>query len=88
VPAIRLTETQKGALEKLYAAEERAGKIEHQGAAWLGEREGVAGSTLLALQRKGLVLVQETKKPYRRLVGRIRQPGIQLVHAGKTKARS
>lgn len=77
--ALRLSDSQITALELL---RERAATAERAGdpkAAWMGAREGISGTTLEALARKGLALARWTEKPYRRIVGRINRPGLDYL---------
>lgn len=75
---VKLTDTQKAGLVTLLRAEQRAAELGDPRKAWVGAREGVEGSTLLALDRRGLILIRDVKRPYPRLVGRLRQPGIAI----------
>jgi hypothetical protein len=76
---VRLTDSQRAGLKTLYDAEVRASAAGNPKLAWIGSREGINGTTIEALERRGLARAQCVSKPYARIVGRIMQPGIQLV---------
>lgn len=64
---MRLSDIQKGAVI--------AGRPDK----WLGTREvGVAGNTMQALEWRGLAVVREARRPYRRLVYRLTDAGNAL----------
>lgn len=74
---MRLSDTQRWGLERLAAEREQAartgGKVK-----WIGSKDGgPTGTTLGALTDKGLAEVRWTDRPYRRLVGRITDAGVE-----------
>jgi len=77
--AVRLTGTQRAGLVTLYHAARRASTLNDPKRAWVGSREGISGTTIQALERRGMAISRDAKKPYPRIVGRIRQPGIAHV---------
>jgi hypothetical protein len=82
----RLTDSQRAGLYRLYEAEARAFLSRNPKVAWIGSREGINGTTIEALERRGLAKSQWVEKPYKRIVGRIMQPGIELVREWKRAA--
>ncbi len=71
---MRLTDRQQEGLVLLY---ERA--LAHEATnpklCWAGSREGITGTTIEALARRGLAKAQWVEKPYARIMGRITSDG-------------
>lgn len=65
-----LSDTQKHGLDLLF---EKGATTQTR--TWIGAREGISGTTLEALERRGLAKTKDAKKPYPRIVG-------QLTHEG------